>query len=198
MKQIKDFIGKKTAIHCETEEEALQILTLLDKEKYTIHDFNNNIKIKELFKTVKQYENDSFCFGIDGKSVAYCHKSWYEKYNYNIIKASEFLVPELEYGYPIGCLNWAYEVAKEEGKVCHTLYGICELNSLGSLCQIKNNTFYVLDIKEKSLINWCRKIKTPKEELRAGILNTLKITQIEDYVYDNLKNLLEKYKIEKK
>ncbi len=80
MKDIKDYIGKKWAIHCNNSEEADYISTLLN---YTWEKLN-------------WYTSSENCINCSQK--LHSTQKWYKDHHYSIIEASEFIQPQFEVG----------------------------------------------------------------------------------------------------
>ena len=79
MKNINDFIGKKVAIHCKTQEEWDYV------RKF---DTDNVLIPRSCFK------NSSMCFSISDSSFSHASKEWYVALNYTILEASDFMPTE--------------------------------------------------------------------------------------------------------
>lgn len=84
MKQIKDYIGKNYAIHCDTQEKHDKIYELLKEQQYKYWSGNQNYW--------KRY-GEEFCFCLDEKDLTFASTDWC-KNKHTILKAEEFLEPE--------------------------------------------------------------------------------------------------------
>lgn len=82
MKKISDYIFSKTVIHCPTKELAFAIGKLL---------IENGIHKSEAHNW-DTYDKD-FCLSLYESGGMYCSKIWYEDREYNILEASDFLIP---------------------------------------------------------------------------------------------------------
>jgi len=82
MIDIKQYIDRKTALHCETEQESIEINELIVK-----------LGGKDLHCFYNVYENYT-CYDLeffDLKANCYCSLSYYQENEYNILKAKDVL-----------------------------------------------------------------------------------------------------------
>lgn len=82
MVDIKQYIDTKTAIHCETEQESIEINKLIaELGGKDLHCFYND------YENYTCYDLESF----DLKANCYCNLSYYQENEYNILKAKDVL-----------------------------------------------------------------------------------------------------------
>lgn len=100
MRNIKDYIGKNYAIHCDTQEKHDKIYELLKEQQYNYYTGH-----QDYWKN----RGKEFCFGLDHSNLSFASVDWC-KNNYTILKAEEFLEPESLVGRYLKCLdsksNW--------------------------------------------------------------------------------------------
>lgn len=188
MKQIKDYIGTKTAIHCTSREEAKQIIKLCFDNN---HEWTSGAGEDNTFWDVYKY---CTCYGLYHSTLEYCDLTDYYEKNYKIIPAREFLENnKTEYGYLVGSLNWAYEVAKNEGEVWHTNHKFKIIEGEFRKVTGYNSRIFIC---ERYMTGWS-KLKDEKEEL-IGIIDQAFHLSMTWGEYDKLYNILDAYEIREK
>lgn len=164
MKNIKDYLGKSVAIHCETEGEFNDLLDLC--------------YLNKIDNDGSTYEGYDY-FDLGNNQLEGGGKTWYEGFGYTIIEAKDFFdkpqdvgSESHEFGERIGSLPWALNVAEKEGEVYHGVFGRCIFNRdvlLADSSRFIGDRSDVV-IGRKALMGWKRKQKTPEEELIEEIL----------------------------
>lgn len=125
MKQIKDYIGKNYAIHCDTQEKHDKIYQLLKEQQYNYYSGHPDYW--------KNYGKE-FCFCLDEKDLTFASVDSC-KNKYTILKAEEFLEPKSLVGRWVKCISWIgtnaiegkfYQITEDNGKNESIIYCIAK------------------------------------------------------------------------